>query len=234
MKLNSLVMTTIASGCGLLACVQIGAEQPVSAEPRPCVTYEIEGTITSPESSPLEQTPEAEVYVHFGDKPLVSHQVFATFAGANDQIVGEPVLLVTNELGRATVEVPQGAVNVAFMTESPAPENCTASTRLADEPVIVSATIPVQALVDWPLVDGPVGRDQGVTYADIYDTAPNMNQSGVDEVGVNEVGNVAVSAPELARTGPISRWVLTLSVIIFGVGIGLGMGRGRQAARAKR
>jgi hypothetical protein len=198
------------------------------------VTYEIEGeikgTIASPESSSLERTPEAEVYVHFGDKPLVGHQVFATFAGANDQIVGEPVMLVTNELGRATVEVPQGAVNVAFMTESPAPENCTASTSLADEPVIVSATIPVQ-----PSVDGAAGRDQGVTYADIYDTAPNydttpnMNQSGVDEVG-----NVAVSAPVLARTGPTSRWVLTLSVVVFGVGIGLGMGRGRQAARAER
>ena len=226
MKLNSLVMTTIASGCGLLACVQIGAERPVSAEPRPCVTYEIEGTI----ASPLERTPEAEVYVHFGDKPLVSHQVFATFAGANDQIVGEPVMLVTNELGRATVEVPQGAVNVAFMTESPAPENCTASTSLADEPVIVSATIPVQ-----PSVDGAAGRDQGVTYADIYDTTLNYETTpNMDQFGVDEVGNVAVSAPVLARTGPTSRWVLTLSVVVFGVGIGLGMGRGRQAARAER
>ena len=219
MKLNSLVMTTIASGCGLLVCVQMGAERPVNAEPRPCVTYEIEGTIGSPESSPLDQAPEAEVYVHFGDKPLVSHQVFATFAGANDQIVGEPVLLVTNELGRAVVEVPQGAVNVAFMTESPAPENCAASTRLGDEPVIVTATIPVQ-----PAVDGPVGRDQGVTYADIYDTAPNMNQTG----------NVDVPAAELALTGPVSRVVLLVSTVIFAVGIGLGMGRGRQAAWVKR
>ena len=224
MKLNSLVMTTIASGCGLLACVQMGAERPVNAEPRPCVTYEIEGTIGSPESSPLDQMPEAEVYVHFGDKPLVSHQVFATFAGANDQIVGEPVLLVTNELGRAVVEVPQGAVNVAFMTESPAPENCAASTRLGDEPVIVTATIPVQ-----PAVDGPVGRDQGVTYADIYDTAPNMNLTGV-----NETGNVDVPAAELAHTGPVSRVVLLVSTVIFAVGIGLGMGRGRQAAWVKR
>ena len=219
MKLNSLVMTTIASGCGLLACVQMGAERPVNAEPRPCVTYEIEGTIGSPKSSPLDQMPEAEVYVHFGDKPLVSHQVFATFAGANDQIVGEPVLLVTNELGRAVVEVPQGAVNVAFMTESPAPENCAASTRLGDEPVIVTATIPVQ-----PAVDGPVGRDQGVTYADIYDTAPNMNLTG----------NVDVPAAELALTGPVSRVVLLVSTVIFAVGIGLGMGRGRQAAWVKR
>ena len=224
MKLNSLVMTTIASGCGLLVCVQMGAERPVNAEPRPCVTYEIEGTIGSPESSPLDQAPEAEVYVHFGDKPLVSHQVFATFAGANDQIVGEPVLLVTNELGRAVVEVPQGAVNVAFMTESPAPENCAASTRLGDEPVIVTATIPVQ-----PAVDGPVGRDQGVTYADIYDTAPNMNLTGV-----NETGNVDVPAAELAHTGPVSRVVLLVSTVIFAVGIGLGMGRGRQAAWVKR
>ena len=224
MKLNSLVMTTIASGCGLLACVQMGAERPVNAEPRPCVTYEIEGTIGSPESSPLDQAPEAEVYVHFGDKPLVSHQVFATFAGANDQIVGEPVLLVTNELGRAVVEVPQGAVNVAFMTESPAPENCAASTRLGDEPVIVTATIPVQ-----PAVDGPVGRDQGVTYADIYDTAPKMNLTGV-----NETGNVDVPAAELALTGPVSRVVLLVSTVIFAVGIGLGMGRGRQAAWVKR
>ena len=219
MKLNSLVMTTIASGCGLLVCVQMGAERPVNAEPRPCVTYEIEGTIGSPKSSPLDQMPEAEVYVHFGDKPLVSHQVFATFAGANDQIVGEPVLLVTNELGRAVVEVPQGAVNVAFMTESPAPENCAASTRLGDEPVIVTATIPVQ-----PAVDGPVGRDQGVTYADIYDTAPNMNLTG----------NVDVPAAELALTGPVSRVVLLVSTVIFAVGIGLGMGRGRQAAWVKR
>ena len=224
MKLNSLVMTTIASGCGLLVCVQMGAERPVNAEPRPCVTYEIEGTIGSPESSPLDQMPEAEVYVHFGDKPLVSHQVFATFAGANDQIVGEPVLLVTNELGRAVVEVPQGAVNVAFMTESPAPENCAASTRLGDEPVIVTATIPVQ-----PAVDGPVGRDQGVTYADIYDTAPKMNLTGV-----NETGNVDVPAAELAHTGPVSRVVLLVSTVIFAVGIGLGMGRGRQAAWVKR
>ena len=224
MKLNSLVMTTIASGCGLLACVQMGAERPVNAEPRPCVTYEIEGTIGSPKSSPLDQMPEAEVYVHFGDKPLVSHQVFATFAGANDQIVGEPVLLVTNELGRAVVEVPQGAVNVAFMTESPAPENCAASTRLGDEPVIVTATIPVQ-----PAVDGPVGRDQGVTYADIYDTAPNMNLTGV-----NETGNLNVPAAELALTGPVSRVVLLVSTVIFAVGIGLGMGRGRQAAWVKR
>jgi hypothetical protein len=215
MKLNALAVTTIASGFGLLTFALFGAERPVSAEPRPCVTYEIEGTIDSVGTSALEQKRQAEVYVHFGEKPLVRHQVFATFAGANDQILGEPVLLVTNELGRAVVEVPLGAVNVAFMTESPAPENCAVSVEAAYEPVIVTATIPVQ-----PSVDGPVGPDQGVTYADIYDTTPYVNQTG----------NLDVSAAQLAHTGPVSRVVLLVSTVIFAAGIGLGLGRGRQVA----
>ena len=219
MKLNSVVVTTIASTFGLLTLAQFGAERPVFAEPQPCVTYQIDGTMSSKEPSSLEQKREAEVFVHFGEKPLVRHQVFVTFAGTLDQILGDPVLLVTDELGRAKVEVPEEAVNVAFMTESPAPENCSASIGVAHEPVIVAATVPVQ-----PSVDGPVGLDQGVTYADIYDTASYVNQAG----------NVDVPTSELAHTGPISRWVLTLSVVIFGAGIGLGMGRGRQAAWGER
>lgn len=229
MKLNSLVVTTIASICGLLTLAQMGAERPVLAEPQPCVTYQIEGTIDSTDTTSLdttspEQKRQAEVYVHFGEKPLVRHQVFVTFAGVMDQILGEPVLLVTDELGRATVEVPLGAVNVAFMTESPAPENCSVSIGVEREPVIVAARIPVQ-----PSVDGPVGLDQGVTYDDIYDTVPFVNQTGV-----NQTGNVDVPAPELAHTGPVSRVVLLVSTVIFAAGIGLGMGRGRQAARAER
>jgi len=216
MKLNSLVVTTIASTFGLLTLAQFGAERPVFAEPQPCVTYQIDGTMSSMGPSSLEQKREAEVFVHFGERPLARHQVFVTFAGTLDQVLGDPVLLVTDELGRATVEVPEEAVNVAFMTESPAPENCSASVGVAHEPVIVAATVPVQ-----PSVDGPVGRDQGVTYADIYDTAPYVSQTG----------DVPVS--ELAHTGPISRWVLTLSVVMFGAGIGLGIGRGRRAAWGK-
>jgi len=216
MKLNSLVVTTIASTFGLLTLAQFGAERPVLAEPQPCVTYQIDGTMSSMGPSSLEQKREAEVFVHFGERPLARHQVFVTFAGTLDQVLGDPVLLVTDELGRATVEVPEAAVNVAFMTESPAPENCSESIGVAHEPVIVAATVPVQ-----PSVDGPVGRDQGVTYADIYDTAPYVSQTG----------DVPVS--ELAHTGPISRWVLTLSVVMFGAGIGLGIGRGRRAAWGK-
>ena len=212
MKLNSLVMTTIASIFGLLTVAQIGVEQPVLAESQPCVTYEIEGTIDSPESSPLEQTLEAEVYVHFGDKPLASHQVFASFTGALGEILGEPVLLVTDELGRATVEVLQGATSVAFMTEGPGPENCAANAEVAPEPVIVSATILVQ-----PSVDGPVGQNNSVTYDDI---------SGPIEW--TTVSESPLESAELAYTGPISSWVMTLSIVIFGAGMGLALGRGRQ------
>lgn len=223
MKLNSLVMTTIASIFGLLTVAQIGAERPVLAEPQPCVTYQIEGTIDAPETLSLDQKREAKVYVHFGDKPLVRHQVFASFTGALGEILGEPVLLVTDELGRATVEVPQAAFNVAFVTESPGPENCATNAEVAPEPIIVAATIPVQ-----PSVDGPVGLDQGVTYDDIYDTAPYVNQTGV-----NQTGNVDVPAAELAHTGPISPGVLVLTVVVLGVGIGLGLGRGRQMAEQR-
>ena len=230
MKLNSLVMTTIASIFGLLTVAQIGAEQPVLAEPQPCVTYQIEGTIDAPETKSLDQKREAKVYVHFGDKPLASHQVFASFTGALGEILGEPVLLVTDELGRATVEVLQGATSVAFMTESPGPENCATNAEVAPEPVIVAATILVQ-----PSVDGPVGQDLSLTYDDIYETTTEPNQG----VNLDQLNSVPTPQPdptvtELARTGPISRWVLILSIVLFGAGIGLGIGRGRQAAWVER
>ncbi|MEI7506640.1 MAG: hypothetical protein WCK23_07460 [Actinomycetes bacterium] len=230
MKLNSLVVTTIASTFGLLTIAQIGAERPVFAEPQPCVTYQIEGTIDTPETLSLDQMREAEVYVHFGDKPLVRHQVFASFTGALGEILGEPVLLMTDELGRATVEVLQGAVTVAFMTESPGSENCAANAEVAYEPVIVAATILVQ-----PSVDGPVGLDQGVTYDDIFELTPNTNELGdLGLINPFPTSKSEVSATALAHTGPVSGGVLMLSVVIFGVGIGLAMGRGHQAASVER
>ncbi len=215
MKLNSLVMTTIASIFGLLTVAQISAERPVLAEPQPCVTYQIEGTIDAPETLSLDQKREAKVYVHFGDKPLARHQVFASFTGALGEILGEPVLLVTDELGQATVEVLQGATSVAFMTESPGPENCAANAEVAPEPVIVAATIPVQ-----PSVDGPVGQNNSVTYDEI--SGPVVEP---------KISELSFEVTELAHTGPISRGVLAVSVVVAGAGIGLGLGRGRRFVR---
>ena len=196
----------------------VGSAQPVLAEPKPCVSYQIEGTLDPVDAMTSGAAQMASVYVHFGEVPLKRHQVFASFIGSGDELIGEPALLVTNELGRGSVEVPQGTVNVAFMTESPGSTQCLGSDNGSDEPAVVTANVLVS-----PSIDGPVGHNNSVTYDDL-----------AGPVVEPKIPALSGESGELALTGPISRWVLTLSVIIFGVGIGLGMGRGRQAARAER
>jgi hypothetical protein len=215
MKLNYLVVTTIASSFGLFLLGNFGSAQPVLAEPKPCVSYQIEGTLDPNDALTLGATQTASVYVHFGDTPLKRHQVFASFIGTDDELIGEPALLVTNDLGRGTVEVPQGTVNVAFMTESPGSSDCSETTRGSDEPVVVTATVVVS-----PTIDGPVGQNNSVTYDEI--SGPVVGP---------KIPELSVEAAELAHTGPISRGVLAISVVIVGAGIGLGLGRGRRFVR---
>jgi len=215
MKLNYLVVTTIASSFGLFLLGNFGSAQPVLAEPKPCVSYQIEGTLDPIDALTLGATQTASVSVHFGDTPLKRHQVFASFIGSDDELIGEPALLVTNDLGRGTVEVPQGTVNVAFMTESPGSSDCSETTRGSDEPVVVTANVVVS-----PTIDEPVGQNNSVTYDEI---------SGA--VVGPKIPELSVEAAELAHTGPISRGVLAISVVIVGAGIGLGLGRGRRFVR---
>jgi hypothetical protein len=215
MKLNYLVVTTIASSIGLFMMGSVGSVQPVLAEAKPCVSYEIEGTLDPNDALTLGATQTASVYVHFGDTPLKRHQVFASFIGSDDELIGEPALLVTNDLGRGTVEVPQGTVNVAFMTESPGSSDCSETTRGSDEPVVVTANVVVS-----PTIDGPVGQNNSVTYDEI--SGPVVGP---------KIPELSVEAAELAHTGPISRGVLAISVVIVGAGIGLGLGRGRRFVR---
>ena len=215
MKLNYLVVTTIASSFGLFLLGNFGSAQPVLAEPKPCVSYQIEGTLDPIDALTLGATQTASVSVHFGDTPLKRHQVFASFIGSGDELIGEPALLVTNELGRGTVEVPQGTVNVAFMTESPGSSDCSETTRGSDEPVVVTANVVVS-----PTIDGPVGQNNSVTYDEI--SGPVVGP---------KIPELSVEAAELAHTGPISRGVLAISVVIVGAGIGLGLGRGRRFVR---
>jgi len=215
MKLNYLVVTTIASSFGLFLLGNFGSAQPVLAEPKPCVSYQIEGTLDPIDALTPRTVQTASVSVHFGDTPLKRHQVFASFIGSDDELIGEPALLVTNDLGRGTVEVPQGTVNVAFMTESPGPSDCSGSTRGSDEPVVVTTNVVVS-----PTIDEPVGQNNSVTYDEI---------SGAVEGP--KIPELAVEAAELAHTGPISRGVLAISVVVAGAGIGLGLGRGRRFVR---
>jgi hypothetical protein len=215
MKLNYLVVTTIASSFGLFLLGNFGSAQPVLAEPKPCVSYQIEGTLDPIDALTPRTVQTASVSVHFGDTPLKRHQVFASFIGSDDELIGEPALLVTNDLGRGTVEVPQGTVNVAFMTESPGSSDCSGSTGGSDEPVVVTTNVVVS-----PTIDEPVGQNNSVTYDEI---------SGAVEGP--KIPELAVEAAELAHTGPISRGVLAISVVVAGAGIGLGLGRGRRFVR---
>lgn len=236
-KTKYVLLTTIAALTGLVSTALVGSARPVSAEPKPCATYEIEGTIEPglelmPDSVPGPVTDEgdqvlvrqAEVYLHLGDVALERHQVFATFTGALNEMIGDPVLLVTNGEGRATVDVPPGAVNVAFMTESPGSGNCADSPEIGDEPVIVAVDVPVQ-----PTIDGPIGGSQGVTYDDIFDPIVGGDVKANNAQRDLPLASEATSAPtKLAYTGPISPGVLALTVIVLGAGIGLGLGRGRR------
>ena len=236
-KTKYVLLTTIAALVGLVSTAHAGSARPVSAEPKPCATYEIEGTIEPglelmPDSLPGPVTDageqvlvrQAEVYLHLGDVALERHQVFATFTGALNEMIGDPVLLVTDGEGRATVDVPPGAVNVAFMTESPGSGNCADHSEIGDEPVIVAVDVPVQ-----PTIDGPIGGSQGVTYDDIFDPIVGGEVEANNAQGDLPLASEATSVPtKLAHTGPISPGVLVVTVVVLGAGIGLGLGRGRR------
>ena len=236
-KTKYVLLTTLAALIGLTSTAHVGSARPVSAEPKPCATYEIEGTIKPGLDSVLDSVPvpatdsgdqvlvrQAEVYVHLGGVALERHQVFASFTGALNEMIGEPVLLVTDGEGRAAVDVPPGAVNVAFITESPGSGNCVNRPEIADEPVIVAVDVPIQ-----PTIDGPIGGSQGVTYDDIFDPIVGGEVVANNVRGDLPLASEATSAPtELAHTGPISPGVLALTVVVLGAGIGLGLGRGRR------
>lgn len=240
-KMKQVLLITITALVALVSTAHVGSARPVSAEPKPCATYEIEGTIksgldlvpdsvsdpaTEPASEPGDQVlvRQAEVYLHLGGVALVRHQVFATFTSALNEMIDDPVLLVTNGEGRATVDVPPGAVNVAFMTESPGSGNCVNRPETGDEPVIVAVDVPVQ-----PTIDGPIGGNQGITYDDIFDQIIGGEVAANNAQADLTLASEATSAPtELAHTGPISPGVLALTVIVLGTGIGLGLGRGRR------
>ena len=94
-KTKYVLLTTLAALIGLTSTAHVGSARPVSAEPKPCATYEIEGTIKPGLDSVLDSVPvpatdsgdqvlvrQAEVYVHLGGVALERHQVLASFTGA--------------------------------------------------------------------------------------------------------------------------------------------------------
>ncbi len=114
-----------------------------SAEPVPCTTYSIVGTVNDAR--------EATAYLHFDDEPLAGHQVFAVFAGADVEL--PPSVLVTGPDGTATVSLPEGADAVSFSAESPLGGACVVGESSSIVPDVVPDVIVVSDTVGWPDVD---------------------------------------------------------------------------------
>lgn len=115
----------------------LGRVSEASAEPAPCTTYSIDGTMNDER--------EATALLHLADEPLVGHQVFVVFAGADIEL--PPSVLVTGPDGTVTVAVPDGANTVSFSAESPVGGACSGATSTEERPdtvpevVVVSDTV---------------------------------------------------------------------------------------------
>ena len=120
-----------------------GRTSEASAEPVPCTTYSIVGTVSD--------SREATAYLHFGDEPLVGHQVFAVFHGSDAEL--PPSVLVTGPEGTATVALPEGANTVTFSAESPMGGACGGTASSDERPDIVPEIIVVSDTVGRPDVD---------------------------------------------------------------------------------
>lgn len=107
----------------------LGRTTEVSAEPVPCTTYSIDGTLSDGR--------EATAFLHLDEEPLVGHQVYAVFSAADMEF--PPSVLVTGPSGTATVSLPDGVNAVSFSAESPVSGAC----ATGDEPdvVVVSDTV---------------------------------------------------------------------------------------------
>ncbi|MFM8846911.1 MAG: hypothetical protein ACKOHN_02535 [Actinomycetota bacterium] len=132
----------------------VGRPIGAHAEPSPCTTYEVEATSDGAT---------AEAFVHLAGEPLVGHVVFATFDdAAGGESVADPVVLSTDGDGRARVELPVGAVSVAFSTESPRSGECVGAGPA--ELVVVTARVGApQADVGDPLTARPTAENLAVT-----------------------------------------------------------------------
>lgn len=110
----------------------LGRVPEASAEPVPCTTYSIVGS--------LNDEREATAYLHFDDVPLVGHEVFAVFSGGEAAM--PPSILITDPAGTATVALPAGTNAVSFSAESPLGGACAdADSSAGPAVVVVSDTV---------------------------------------------------------------------------------------------
>lgn len=116
-----------------------------------CPAYEIEGSIEP--MSDEGAAPQVAVYLHIGAEPVAGHRVFATFTNVDGVEVGEAMVLTTGEDGRAAAPVPEGAVSVSFVAESPDQPACLAIS--GSEP---SVSLEIRVATGNPENPGPEGQ----------------------------------------------------------------------------
>jgi hypothetical protein len=123
---------------------------PVSTPAPACSSYAIEGALEPPANGQWEFT--ATAYLHDGSESLPNHRVFAVPTMSADAPMVEPIELVTDADGRASIMLPVGAEGVRFMSESPAAGDCTGSPDVVTTDVsvpVIAAALPVTGVPDW-------------------------------------------------------------------------------------
>ena len=159
-----------------------------AAEPVPCTTYSIAGT--------LNQSGGATAYLHQGDEPLVGHEVFVLIAGPG--LDTAPLTLITDRDGRVSLDVPVGADSVMFSAESPITSPC-ARTWSADPVVIVDQVN--RPTSDFPLSSGGMSNP----------VVPVVVSGPADVGNPGEAGN-------LAKTGPFSPTLALTALVVVAMG----------------
>ena len=107
---------------------------PSPSAPTPaCATYAIDGALESPAQGEWEFT--ATAYLHDGSEALANHRVYAVPVMTTGLPPMEPIELVTDVDGRASLTLPVGAEGVRFMSESPDSADC------AGPPAVVAVDV---------------------------------------------------------------------------------------------
>lgn len=136
-----------------------------------CASYSIEGSLdatsvtssgANPDPNPSEAPGRlmsgdleisATAYLHDGDQPLAGHRVLAVFDMAQGAEPVDPLEIVTDVDGRASVVLPVGAIGVSFRAESAAVGEC---------PDVAPGDVPV-VIVDLPVIgpglEGPASSE---------------------------------------------------------------------------
>lgn len=167
--------------------------EPTRAEPAPqeCGSYQIDGGIAFGV---------AAVEVTAEDSGLAGHEVFAVFTDAAGDSLGEPVLLVTDGLGAASMPAPPSATGVEFIAEAPA-SDCSGE----PEALSVTRVVPEFAGQADPAADlGPV-RDAEIEVSE----AGIPDPSGSPETPLPHTGRGLEAAAAIALVCLVVGWWLS-------------------------